>query len=204
MSNIEKIRKEIERRKKENMYVDLPMSIGRYYEDRDILAFIDSLPEEKATCKTCGFYENNCPFIRGKLIPYPNKVCKDYTYSAMKEQEKPSDDLEEAAARYERENRQSILSSVDIVDAFIAGAEWQARQLLKGSPLPEDTVLFQKGVEEGKRLMMEDAVEGRVHLMGFHNAIYSKEPDWTDYLDGFNEGDKVKIIIVKQDAAHRK
>lgn len=32
----------------------------------------------KDTCKTCGFYENNCPFIRGKLIPYPNKVCKDY------------------------------------------------------------------------------------------------------------------------------
>lgn len=49
MSNIEKIRQEIERRKKENMYVDLPMSIGRYYEDRDILAFIDSLPDE--VCK---------------------------------------------------------------------------------------------------------------------------------------------------------
>jgi hypothetical protein len=42
-------------------------------------------PDE--TCKTCGFYENNCPFIRGKLIPYPNKVCKDYTYSAVKEVE---------------------------------------------------------------------------------------------------------------------
>ena len=41
------IRQEIERRKKENMFVDLPMSIGRYYEDRDLLAFIDSLPEEK-------------------------------------------------------------------------------------------------------------------------------------------------------------
>ena len=63
----------------------------------DLLTFLDySLPEEKATCKTCGFYENNCPFIRGKLIPYPNKVCKDYTYSAMKEQEKPSEDLKEA------------------------------------------------------------------------------------------------------------
>lgn len=35
-------------------------------------------PEQIRTCKTCGFYENNCPFIRGKLIPYPNKVCKDY------------------------------------------------------------------------------------------------------------------------------
>ncbi len=47
MSNIEKIRQEIERRKKEFMYDELPMTIGRYYEDRDLLAFIDSLPEEK-------------------------------------------------------------------------------------------------------------------------------------------------------------
>lgn len=47
MTNIEKIRQEIERRKKENMYDELPITIGRYYEDRDLLAFIDSLPEEK-------------------------------------------------------------------------------------------------------------------------------------------------------------
>ena len=44
---MEKIRQEIERRKKENMYDNLPITIGRYYEDRDLLAFIDSLPEEK-------------------------------------------------------------------------------------------------------------------------------------------------------------
>lgn len=42
----DQIRAEIERRKKGNMYVDLPISIGRYYEDRDILAFLDTLPEQ--------------------------------------------------------------------------------------------------------------------------------------------------------------
>jgi hypothetical protein len=48
MSDIKKlIRQEIERRKKRWMFDDLPISIGRYYEDRDLLAFIDSLPEEK-------------------------------------------------------------------------------------------------------------------------------------------------------------
>ena len=41
MSNIEKIRQEIERRKKEHMYDEMPITIGRYYEDRDLLAFID-------------------------------------------------------------------------------------------------------------------------------------------------------------------
>ena len=60
----------------------------------DILAFIDSLPEE-------------------------------------------TKDAEQEAARYERENRQSVLSSVDIVNAFIEGARWQANQLLKDSHLPE-------------------------------------------------------------------
>lgn len=79
MSNIEKIKAEIERRKG---YI----SVTHFAEE--LLAFIDSLPEEK-----------------------------------------PSEDLEEAAARYEHENRQSILSSVDIVDAFIAGAEWQKGHL---------------------------------------------------------------------------
>lgn len=49
MSNMEKIRQEIERRKKENMYDNLPITIGRYYEDRDLLAFIDSLPDEHLT-----------------------------------------------------------------------------------------------------------------------------------------------------------
>ncbi len=47
MSNIEKIRQEIERRKKEHMYDEMPITIGRYYEDRDLLAFIDSLQQEQ-------------------------------------------------------------------------------------------------------------------------------------------------------------
>ena len=38
-----------------------------------------TLVEEQPTCKPCGFYENNCPFIRGKFLPYPSRVCKDYT-----------------------------------------------------------------------------------------------------------------------------
>ena len=37
------------------MYDDLPITIGRYYEDRDLLAFIDSLPEEKCKENTDSF-----------------------------------------------------------------------------------------------------------------------------------------------------
>lgn len=125
----DKLIAEIERRKG---YI----SVTHFAED--LLAFIDSLPEEK-----------------------------------------PSEDIEQAAARYERENRQSILSSVDIVNAFIEGAEWQNEQMMdewlkdrdgcfwdgvnegkkameNQMPQPEDTVIFQKGVAEGRRLERED------------------------------------------------
>ena len=52
----------------------------------------DSL--EKPTCKSCAFYENDCPFIRGKFIVYPNKVCKDYTFSTLKAEQEPESEDE--------------------------------------------------------------------------------------------------------------
>ena len=51
--------------------------------------FVEQEQPEPPTCKSCDFYENDCPFIRDKFIPYPNRVCKDYTSSVMKEQERP-------------------------------------------------------------------------------------------------------------------
>lgn len=79
-----------------------------------------------------------------------------------------------------------------LAEIFIAGAKWQVEH----APLPEDTVLFQKGVEEGKRLMMEEAVEGEVYLYHSYNR------DATAILVDIpkeNLGDKVRVIIVKED-----
>lgn len=55
----------------------------------EILSYLDTLPDEpvEKTCKTCGFYENDCPFIRGKFMPYPNIVCKDYTSSIIRKED---------------------------------------------------------------------------------------------------------------------
>jgi len=159
--NIEKIRQEIERRKKENMYVDLPMSIGRYYEDRDILAFIDSLPEEK-----------------------------------------PSEDLEEVAARYEQENRQSILSSVDIVDAFIAGAEWQKEQ--KPVEIHVDNPNIEKFDPDVKITTSDSSADGKELLyvcnksydIGFRDGVASVKPaEWSEE----DEKDMAHIIRILDD-----
>ena len=83
-----------------------------------------------------------------------------------------------------------------VKDAFIAGAKWQAEQLLKSSPLPEDTVLFNKGVEEGKRLMMMDAVDAIVE-----DWNPDPEPEITIPLnpEEFTRGDKVRVLVLKKE-----
>lgn len=73
-------------------------------------------------------------------------------------------------------------------------ADWQASQM----PLPEDTVLFNKGVKEGRRLEREDmlakAVEGEYSAKFLGRTIYLRIP-----LDGFKPGDKVKLYVFKED-----
>lgn len=120
MSNVDKIRQEIERLKKileeSTYYLDnSQQALGYSFALDDFKEFIDSLPEEK-----------------------------------------PSEDLEDAAEKYSDKYCSDWAYRLEYEDAFIAGAEWQANQPLKGSPLPEDTVLFQKGVEEGRRLEKDD------------------------------------------------
>ena len=75
-------------------------------------------PVGEQTCKTCGFYENNCPFIRGKLIPYPSRVCKDYTYSVMKAREHSEVDLEKEIIRYQREDMDRDTTVRDVARHF--------------------------------------------------------------------------------------
>lgn len=102
MSNIEKIRQEIERLKKyskssKKEWIDEGYNQNAFAEDCRIksfdklLAFIDSLPEEK-----------------------------------------PSEDLEEAAKEYS-ERVSGGHHYRDLTCGFIAGAEWDRQQMLKGA-----------------------------------------------------------------------
>lgn len=132
MSNIEKIRQEIERRR------DICKGIferdsDTYYQGKSVaydeaLSFIDSLPEEK-----------------------------------------PSEDLEKAASRLGFDYVDNIVhespehrwNDHDVEfgyrDGFIAGAKWMNNQV----PMPEDTVIFMKGVAEGRRLEREEMEENK-------------------------------------------
>lgn len=96
MTTIDKIRAEIERLKKyaeesKKDWINEGYNQNAFAEDcritsfNKLLSFLDTLEEqEQPTCKSCGFYENNCPYIRGKYIPYPNKVCIHYAFSIQK------------------------------------------------------------------------------------------------------------------------
>lgn len=107
------------------------------------------------------------------------------------------EDLEEAAEKYfikvpcyEEVKKTLIEIYKPGIDAFIAGAKWQAEH----TPLPEDSVLFNKGVEEGKRLMMEDAVEGVVDDCGTPARLRLEMPGGS-----FGIGDKVRVIVMKKE-----
>ena len=72
--------------------------------------------------------------------------------------EEPDKSMEEAAEEqaksfgymsHDREFKENV-------ESFIVGAKWQNERMAKSMPLPEDTVLFQKGVAEGRRLERED------------------------------------------------
>ena len=136
-------------------------------------------------------------------------------------QEEPDKSLEEAAYKYSFDSRPSIYGQVDVIDAFKAGAEWQKEQddketadlltiahlqgmeqmkgqLLQGSPMPEDTVLFNKGVEEGRRLeredMLKDAVEGYVNYYEDSGGILMAE---AQVGCPYHSGDKIRIVVLK-------
>ena len=125
-------------------------------EMKSLLILANALPEPEQpvgkTCKTCGFYENNCPFIRDKFIPYPNRVCKDYTYSVMKAQEQPVEGLEEAAEKYAEKHgfrvpydgSNNFYDDVDVKaskEGFIAGAEWMKSKMPKWYKVEKDGML---------------------------------------------------------------
>ena len=221
MSNIKKIKAEIERLKNKNAEwrERINSEDGYSYESdvccgydeaiEDFESFIDSLPEEKpsedlnkliqkwdridintvlkvkvkATGKVIdGFYDG-----RGHFDHFiDHDVFDRYSIDEVElmPDEEPSDELEEAA---EKQINEALFKwSYDdedgieqyVHDAFIAGAGWQKGQ------------------------MMKDAVEG--FIICYNDDTYAVESCCLDNKEHHHpSGDKVKLIIVKQDDRQR-
>jgi len=80
-------------------------------------------------------------------------------------------------------------------EAFIAGAEWQY-QKDRGEFAKIKAKTWCEGFDAHKEQMLKDAVEAEIHLVGFNNAIFIKEPR-VEILDHYNVGDRVRIVILK-------
>ena len=117
--------------------------------------------------------------------------------------EQPSEHLEEAAKAGARQyyvaGGYSPFPNIEYgayKNGFIAGAEWQKEQM----PMPEDTVIFQKGIAEGKRLMMEEAVEAKGVICKLSDRVWISPVDEEKFHQEvyvrFVVGQTVKIVIV--------
>lgn len=110
------------------------------------------------------------------------ETARDYKQAVEKlisllEAKEPDKSLEEAAENYTDSSEWLIGENLEHIEAaFIAGAKWQASRM----PMPEDTVLFQKGVAEGRRLEREDMTkDGNVILAEEDfNAEKEKSMEW--------------------------
>lgn len=212
MNTIEAIRNEIKRLEEiHERNLKKPMERGRIgfahgvVECCDrILSFIDSLPEEPAPKGYDEAYLNECIAKASKT--WEGVDVDKYMDEVRGNLPKSSDSLEEAAEKYEEEHTYQRYDgggltpeyNATLAEAFLAGAEWQKEQMMD-EWLKDRDGCFWDGVEEGKQAMkeqmMKEAVEGTVHNFS------SNKPHPTVLVDakGFNQGDKVRIIIVKED-----
>jgi hypothetical protein len=176
---VEQLRAEIERLKKENN--GSPLSVCN-----DLLSFIDSMPDEPKfkvgdTLKKKGkdytfivdriqggFY--HCDHGHGAFFPIEEQDKWELL------EEPVSEDLEEATKEWS-ENEDNVrgcdyISLVRVEEAFKAGANWQKDKLIK------------------------DAIEGYVDQVEYPGSTWIELSDTPKDL---KDGDNVKLTIIKED-----
>lgn len=119
------------------MYVDLPMSIGRYYEDRDLLSFLDTLEPEQPTR---GYDEAYLNEKIAKASKSWKGVDVDKFMDEIRGREPVTNchDLTEAAGKYAENNTEEEYHTDEGIiqiygieyDAFKAGAEWMKTKMM--------------------------------------------------------------------------
>ena len=169
MSNIDKIRQEIERRKKicEGIF---ERESDTYYQGKavaygELLPFIDSLPEEKPS-------------------------------------EDLNDEIKKFIEEYGYERGEDKLLIAIVARHF---AEWQAEKCDEETSkllYAERQTAYINGWHDCKEQMMKDAVEG--FIICYNDDTYAVESCCLDNKEHHHHsGDKVKLIIVKQDDRQR-
>ena len=204
MDKIALIKAEIERLYNDKSYSEDRWDMGYDCACEDIMSFLSTLESEEPDKSLEEAANNYLDGVYGKLphsdlhiaifiagAKWQVEQFEKNRLAACEKQTKEEYDreMEFAVSIIEKEHRQPTFS-----DAINYGIEWQKKQI----PMPEDTVLFNKGVAEGKRLMMEEAVEYEV--MDFSSSLET-HPLVSIHLDNkkYRFGDKVRIIVCKKE-----
>lgn len=159
MDKIQKIKEEIERRINEYKNWIGYQTDSNYLELKELLQFIDSIPEEP---------------VNEDL----NDAARDYSLVIFRQN---GVDME--------------CVGPDSVSAFKAGAEWQKQQMKEVLQTE-----YEKGRFDMREEMMKDAVEAEVFVDYNINFGYGSLTANIDLDEQhLKEGDKVKIIIIKEE-----
>lgn len=212
---IEKIRAEVERQARSIDTATGDFAEGRRMEQRIILSALSDL--EKSEKPSEGFDGEFSKFSNDVDAEHPFPICvdefKDFArhfyelgcrrtaekydeieYKRQRAEESVPKDLEEAAKEYCPDYAYPFSPAIlktTIREAFIAGAKWQKEQMMD-EWLKDRDGCFWDGVEEGKKAMEKEAVEVEVTETCGISSVWIKTKQ-------FKPGQKVKIIIVKED-----
>lgn len=166
-----------------------------------IMQFIDSIPKEhnEDLDKLVISLEETIG-----TSPHSREVIKEYLQKAAEwgrnhiedKSEMVSEDLEEYAKKL---TKGAALDKHNLIWMCKKGAEWQKKKDQETIELAEDHAML-AGMNKMKEEMIKDAVDAVVY-QGLYSK-YVKERDdeaLANVLKNYNSGDKVKIIIVKEE-----
>ena len=138
-------------------------------------------------------------FGTGKESENPNQERIDWIYNRMKEKQvnrpKSSDNLEEAASEYISAYYAIHHREPDMTSLFVAGAQWQ-KDRINIDISKQVAAAYQLGEKGKEEQMLKDAVDTIVE-----NWNPDPEPEITIPLnpEEFTPGDKVRVIIIKEE-----
>ena len=196
-------------------------NLGKYTELESLLQFIDSLPEESASedleIEIDNYFKDWTFDDEMSVMVKPNHYFAEFNdikeiahHFAEWQREKnikleKIDDLEEFAQKWAYSNYHKELDGVNcdcLYSGVKKGAEWQKQQMKEALQTE-----YEKGRFDMREEIMKDAVEGEVYKGYVGNQIVVSSKDGSSkyvafdasYADAFCVGDKVKIIIVKEE-----
>ena len=156
----------------------------------DLLAFMDSLPNEPVSEDLEKIVEEiaeptilNAYGTKELARRLRNTICGTSV----------SEDLEKAAEDYGI--RQGLELKPFAIKYFKAGANWQKQQDQSTIELAEDHAML-AGMEKMKEQMMAKAVEGG--CFSYKNGFVHISCDIDEHLTDIKIGDKVKVIVIKE------